>query len=825
MTDEQESALNVARYLAEAGVPVFVAPPRPNAQKGEIPFKLPVGWQQAKADPKKVDRWKPGWALCAVMGHTVDAIDIDPQNGGTIEALTEALGGKLPTVYGRASTPSGGEHYLVATIGERKIQDVLPGIDFQGGNAEGVGRTFIYLAPTVKASKSEANRGKMLTYKWELDPDLDNLNLLGVDTSVEDFAKFIRTWHDTHSGGSGLGNVSEYDGDRYDELDEDKQREAREYVDERLAGWLKTFQDVNYEDFKEQDRDEESGRGWDAQCYRFAWSLSKMVASPWTDFTREDAEQFISNVTSDEELGNYILDKWAEGALVDKATLDPVDTPPWLERFDPVDDFAMVDPPEATLKALPDLPKQLDDSYMTMWVARKGLDNDWCWSSGMGWMSWDGRQWSLRSNEESVEAVRKVMSNLAPKLIKKYKADIGDPKDLKAAVSAAKGLLGANKVGSVAKLMKGFVAVRSNSFDTQNYLLNVGNGVIDLRNGELLEHQRRYLMTKLTEADYEPDATHPDWDACLEALEPDVMDWMQLRFGQAATGWPTSDDVLPVGVGNGSNGKSTLLAGLFSALGEHITLVPDKLLRASPNDHPTELMSLLGVRVAVIEETPEAGKLNVQRLKAVLGTDRITARGMFKDNMSWKPTHSLFLMTNYTPQIHETDHGTWRRLALVKYNKTFPKKDNFRANVSSGVGGRREAVLAWLVKGAVRWHESGEVLPPRPARVEQDTQEWRGGSDMLRLFLGEGNVHLDPNSRVSTADFHYVFSKWLIGRGQTVWGLPLIVARIVGSSTFPHVEKMQTRDLDSINRPESYNQELPTRPWVFQGISFSPCIE
>ena len=94
-----------------------------------------------------------------------------------------------------------------------------------------------------------------------------------------------------------------------------------------------------------------------------------------------------------------------------------------------------------------------------------------------------------------------------------------------------------------------------------------------------------------------PGARHPDWDKVMTALEPEVASWMQVRFGQAATGYPTSDDVLPVGVGGGSNGKSTLLVGLYRALGDYITTVPDKLLRASPQDHPTELMSLRGARL------------------------------------------------------------------------------------------------------------------------------------------------------------------------------------------------------------------------------------
>src|SRR5690606_31565754 len=141
---------------------------------------------------------------------------------------------------------------------------------------------------------------------------------------------------------------------------------------------------------------------------------------------------------------------------------------------------------------------------------------------------------------------------------------------------------------------------------------------------------------------------------------------------------------------------------------------------------PTELMALFGARVAVVEETPAAGHLNIRRLKAVRGTERMTARALYKDNVSWTPTHSLLLMSNYTPQVRETAHGAWRRLALVRYDKTFPRQDAFRANMARGEGGRAEAVLAWVVAGAVRWSREDRILPVAPPRVVADTRAWRG---------------------------------------------------------------------------------------------------
>src|SRR5699024_632819 len=106
--------------------------------------------------------------------------------------------------------------------------------------------------------------------------------------------------------------------------------------------------------------------------------------------------------------------------------------------------------------------------------------------------------------------------------------------------------------------------------------------------------------------------------------------------------------------------------------------------------HPTELMSLHGARIALLDETPEVAQLNVQRLKAVLGSEWITARHVHRDNITWKATHSLFVMTNYVPIVRETDKGTWRRLALVKFDKTFPPDDQFRSRMARGEDGRKE---------------------------------------------------------------------------------------------------------------------------------------
>jgi Bifunctional DNA primase/polymerase, N-terminal len=148
--------LNVARSLAAADIPVFVAYPDPD-KPGD--YKPRGEWQKTSPNPAYVDAWRPGLALCAVMGQGLDLIDIDPRNGGDPQALNRIM----PEVLAVAATPSGGEHNFVRSMGVRSRDDVLPGIDVKAGDADGQGRGFAFIAPTVRISKTTGERAP---YRW-----------------------------------------------------------------------------------------------------------------------------------------------------------------------------------------------------------------------------------------------------------------------------------------------------------------------------------------------------------------------------------------------------------------------------------------------------------------------------------------------------------------------------------------------------------------------------------------------------------------------------------------------------------------------------------
>ena len=101
--------------------------------RGKVPATA-HGVKDASADPATVARWwadGAGWNIGArVPGHLV-VLDLDPRNGGTLEALEAANGGPLPetmTVY--SGRRDGGQHlYYRHPGGKLSASKLPPGID------------------------------------------------------------------------------------------------------------------------------------------------------------------------------------------------------------------------------------------------------------------------------------------------------------------------------------------------------------------------------------------------------------------------------------------------------------------------------------------------------------------------------------------------------------------------------------------------------------------------------------------------------------------------------------------------------------------------
>lgn len=434
------------------------------------------------------------------------------------------------------------------------------------------------------------------------------------------------------------------------------------------------------------------------------------------------------------------------------------------------------------------------DALLVERAVEEALTGRFRWAKGLGWLQWDGRVWIEVSDVEPLEAVRQWAAGHFEAACMAQAKNAADASHT-AKVAGWRGVLAKAKLTALRDLARGVdgVLTQSAAFDGDPDLLTCTNGTVDLRTGELRPHSPADMITKMADAAYTFAATHPLFIRAMQALPSHLHEWYQDRMGQAITGYSTPDHKLVISQGSGSNGKSTLADIFRRTTGSYGVLVSERALLANSDAHPTELMDFRGARYAVMEETPEARHLNVQRLKSTIGTPTMKARHMRQDTVEFLTTHSLFINTNYTPVVVETDHGTWRRLALLPFPYTFrpagkPLRDeNDREGdpalvYAANNAGVRAAALAWMVAGAVKWYRRDRMMLPVPDAIEDATRAWRTQTD---LIMGFADDCLKPvtDGFVSAPDMLGAFNAWSAEHGHKPWNDRTLAARMSAHET------------------------------------------
>lgn len=569
-----------------------------------------------------------------------------------------------------------------------------------------------------------------------------------------------------------------------------------------------------------------TGPPWNSTCYEVACNLVEIVNSGV--ISHDEARlAFHTRAPADDGFGHYqhgIIWSSAVSKVGAKArTVPPVNTDdPFAPGYvAPVAAAPAVAPAEPTDEELAAKRRQiLTDGDLAARFAADSLRGRWCWVKEFGWMHWDGRRWGLSGEEGVIELARRYFIRYAAaesnKLWDQARLEgRGLNDDELKYMKALNARVSASALAAVSRLCRGIVEEEPEQFDTAADLLNVGNGVVDLRTGVLGPHDPALFLTKITEVNYVPrDDVHPVVAKMLQALPEEVVPWMQVRLGQAATGYPPRDDLLLVLQGGGENGKTTLLGAVQRALGEHAVLVSDRVILASDHAHPTEKMDLRGARFALIEEVPGGHDLNMNQLKKLVGTPQIKARFIAKDSVAFEATHTLFVTTNNRLIVRETDHGAWRRLAQVIFPYRFLKPGQVLEGPADRAGDQtlrsaalydsaaQEGFLAWLVDGAKAWYSDPNAAAEQPTKVVADTLAWRKATDLILGYVDE-RVVFDPASHVLTKELYEDFSRWLEESGLPKWAENTFKTRFLEHTAVAaaRLRSARTRSSDGLSRP------------------------
>lgn len=317
-------------------------------------------------------------------------------------------------------------------------------------------------------------------------------------------------------------------------------------------------------------------------------------------------------------------------------------------------------------------------------------------------------------------------------------------------------------IAAMVRLARGTpgIIVDHEELDADPYLLNVKNGTVDLRTGEVRPHDPADLMTLQCRASFAADATAPLWESCLKIWQPDpeIRRYLQVRAGACATGIATES--VDLDIGTGANGKSKYHGAIQHVLGPYAVVPHKSLLVAHRHEqHDTVRANLFRKRMAVAGETRSTDRLDEEQVKSLTGGDRLQGRRMREDPWEFQPTHTLVLFSNYTPRISGTDESVWRRVRLVQWPVTIPE-DERDERLDAKLRAEAPGILRWIVEGARIFLAEGLAVPDA---VRVATDKYRKSEDVVGRFIGE---MLDLGTgEMATVDIKVKLEDWCAEEG------------------------------------------------------------
>lgn len=443
------------------------------------------------------------------------------------------------------------------------------------------------------------------------------------------------------------------------------------------------------------------------------------------------------------------------------------------------------DPRAAQAARLPETDLGLAERFALWWSPT------WRYRPGVGWMGYDGTRWVWDEHghdvraamHQVVRAVTELEADTLPALSgdgrrrsarerrRTWGRACETPRRIEGALDCAVALPGCT--------------VAQEAWDGDPYALNTLSGLVDLRTGQTHPHEAAHLCTGLVHAHYHPHARHRALDAVLDHLsagDSDVRAFLQRWFGYSLTGSMSAEVFLFLS-GAAESGKSTLFSAFTTMLGSYAETAAPEAFAARPatGGATPELARLAGKRFVYI---PEAGgvRLDVARVKSVVGGDPVVARLLHRNPVTFRPTCKLAFTANELAVIPDDDPGLRRRLLPLRVATPVARRDSTIKDTLEHTADGRAALLAFAVAGARDWLTEGADLaalrPPQHAHDELAT--YLAEMDPIREWYDD-RVKTDPDAATLTAVLHGDYIDWCRRHGvRRVLGVRAFATRLTG---------------------------------------------
>jgi len=380
---------------------------------------------------------------------------------------------------------------------------------------------------------------------------------------------------------------------------------------------------------------------------------------------------------------------------------------------------------------------------------------------------YDGKVWKIDDEGLIAFHLTKLLQKGLYRYIGRKGTDV--PKEY---VRYVEKLSARQKRETMLKEAKDFNFVDSTMWDARGELINCQNGVYNLHTHEFVTHSPDYLLTKITNVIYKPEAKSEDWEKFIEEVteSKEKERYLQVKFGYGMTS-DTSEESMDIIYGRTTrNGKSTVLETVTYTLGSYAMNVNPETLAQKPRDSrsPSEDVARLnGCRFLVCPEPPKRMIFDVARVKTFIGRDTLTARNLYEKSFEFIPCFKLFMNTNYLPVVTDDTLFSSGRVRVINFDRHFEEEEQDKTlkdklKTPENVSG----IFNWILEGLKIYQSEGIVVPEC---IKDATKEYRESQDKINQFITD-TLEENADGVLKIKDIYPKYFEWCKNSGYGVEG-------------------------------------------------------
>jgi P4 family phage/plasmid primase-like protien len=384
------------------------------------------------------------------------------------------------------------------------------------------------------------------------------------------------------------------------------------------------------------------------------------------------------------------------------------------------------------------------------------------------WLKWNGKYWEPVDEKFLVAEASEILRKRYRALLD-YAINQNDRAQMDFWFQFLKRAGDYSEVADAVKFLCSWqgIATKRDELDAEKWTINCLNGILNLKTMSLEPHDPKRLFTKIVNANYDPNAQGPKWQAHLNYFlpNPNVRRQVLRDLGVSLAGTHLQE-TLPIWFGSGGNGKSTTITVIRRIMGEYAMQAAKDLLVLDEKGyqrHSTDLVDLYKRRLVFTVETERRQRMAESLVKWLTGGDAIRARRLYENNIEFDPTFSIFLITNYKPIIIGMDEAIWRRVRLVPWEVQIdPAMKRNQDEVVDELLQEADAIFTDMVRGLADFLQDENWVAPE---VSAASEEYRKEMDSVGLFVFE-MCQLKRGWETPKSEVYRAYEKWCADNGE-----------------------------------------------------------